>query len=380
VRILVLTDRLSLRGGADLHLRQVVTAAAAAGARVTWAFGRADGTCVPPAGVAARTLRGLAAALPSTSRLAGLGALLADADVVHVQNVMNPTAISAAVATGRAVVTVQDHRVFCPASGKTLPDGAPCREPMHDAVCRGCLQERAYRERTLAVTAARRSALRGARLLVLSGYMRDELAAVGLGGAEVLPPWVELARPRGGSGEVLLLAGRMVAHKAPLDAWQAWRAAGAPLPLEVAGEGPLTVRLDGARRLGWLGSDALREVFGRARAVLMPARWQEPFGMVGLEALAAGVPVIAADVGGTREWSDVGCLRVPAGDIAAMAEAVARLAREPETARRMGREGREAVARRFARETLERRQLGVYEEIAGAASKGRVGPVIMGGP
>ena len=47
---------------------------------------------------------------------------MAAADVVHVQNVMNPTALTRLVSSGRAVVTVQDHRVFCPGPGRTPPD------------------------------------------------------------------------------------------------------------------------------------------------------------------------------------------------------------------------------------------------------------------
>ncbi len=370
VRILYLTDRLSLRGGADLHLRQVVAASVAAGARVTMGFGRAEQGCPLPAGVEAVRLRGLAARVASTSRLSGLRELLAAADVIHLQNVLNPVVLSTAAATGRAVVTVQDHRMFCPAAGKTLPDGSRCRQVMGEEVCRACLVDPRYRMRTLALTWARCHALHGARLIVLSAYMRDELAAVGCAGAEVVPPWVEDGQARPGTGSVFLLAGRLVRHKAPLDAWRAWRAAGAPLPLEVAGEGPLAVRLAGARRLGWLGSRGMQEVLDRTRALLLPARWQEPFGMVGLEVLARGVPVVVADVGGTREWSRAGCVRAAAGDVAAMAQAVDRLARRPDDARRLGEEGRAAVVHSFARDRLEPTLNRIYEQVASPAGGG----------
>ncbi len=371
MRLLYLTDRLSLRGGADLHFRQVVDAAVRAGVRVTVGFGRTDGGCSPPDGVVAARLRGLSARVSTTSRLDGLAALLADADVVHVQNVMNPVVLAASVATRRAVVTVQDHRVFCPAAGKTLPDGARCREAMGEFACRTCLDDDDYRTRTLSLTRARCHALKGARLIVLSAYMRDELAAVGLAGADVLPPWVEAGETGTALGDVFLLAGRLVAHKAPLDAWRAWRAAGMPLPLEVAGAGPCASELLGTRALGWIGQDGLRAVLARTRALLLPARWQEPFGMIGPEALAMGVPVVVADVGGTREWSHAGCVRVPAGEVAAMSQAIDRLAREPEVARRMGEEGRAMVLQRFARDRLEPRLHRIYEEVAsGARSAG----------
>ncbi len=366
MRILFLADRLSLRGGADHHLRQVIAAAAAAGHRVTLACGRAEPGVGPPAGVSLVRLRGLAARAASAARLTGLDALLAGHDVVHAQNVMNPVALAAATAAGRAVVTVQDHRVLCPGPGKTLPDGSRCRVAMDEAACAACLPGVAYREEMLALTRARLEALRGARLVVLSDYMARELAAADLPGARVLPPWVTPGPPRARPGDGLLLAGRMVAHKGVIVAWRAWRRAATPLPLRVAGSGPLAAAMDGAARLGWLDRAALRRELRRARALLFPSRWQEPFGILGVEALAEGTPVIVADTGGTRSWSAAGCLRVPAGDAGAMAEAVSRLAADPSLALRLGREGQAAVAVVFSRRLIEPRLLALYEAAARA--------------
>ena len=298
-------------------------------------------------------VRGLAAALASTARLVRLDELLATAEVVHVQNVMNPVALARAVATGRALVTVQDHRMFCPGPGRTLPEGARCRLPMSDAMCHDCLPDNSYRRRSLELTAARREALRGARLVVLSQYMADELAGAGLPGAVVLPPWVEPGPERIDAGHGFVLGGRLVAHKAPLDAWRAWRQAESTQPLVVAGAGPLEALLEGADRLGWLTGTLLRATLRRARALLFAARWQEPFGILGLEALAEGTPVVVADVGGTTDWSEAGCLRVPGGDIGAMTDAIRRLDADPDLALRLGREGRAAVAERFSQSRLE---------------------------
>jgi glycosyltransferase involved in cell wall biosynthesis len=262
------------------------------------------------------------------------------------------------------VVTVQDHRIFCPGIGKTLPDGSPCGVQMGDAACTWCLPDAEYRARMLELTRRRRDALRGARLLVLSQYMAEELAAAGLAGAEVLPPWVEVSEQPPEAGGHFLLGGRLVAHKGVLEAHRAWRAAATGLPLRVAGSGPLEDRLHGCERLGWLPVRELRRQLCSARALLFPARWQEPFGMLGVEALAEATPVVVAAAGGTGEWSGRGCLRVAAGDVPALAEAVHRLARQPERATALGLEGRAAVAARFARQVIVDRLLAVYRELS----------------
>ncbi len=365
MRVLYLTDRLSARGGADWHLAQVTAAVAAAGAAVTVAYGRREEGCRLPAGVTGVVVRGLGSPMADGSRLGRLARLLAACDVVHVQNVMNPVALAAAVATGRAMVTVQDHRVFCPGLGKTLPGGRRCEHVMSLGACAECLPDVGYRERTLAVTRARLEALRGACVVVLSRYMAVELEAAGLSGAEVIPPWVEPGRERVAAGDAFLLGGRLVPHKGVLDGRQAWAAAGRPLPLRVAGAGPVEPELEGTVRLGWLGQEALRGELRRTRALLFPALWQEPFGLLGVQALAQGTPVVVANAGGTCDWSDAGCIHVAAGDVRAMAAAVGRLAADPSLALRLGREGRAMVARRFARSDIERRLFRLYEVTGG---------------
>jgi len=88
----------------------------------------------------------------------------------------------------------------------------------------------------------------------------------------------------------------------------------------------------GAEVLGWVDHERLSSLYKRARAVIMPARRQEPLGIAGLEALTMGVPVVAWDSGGMREWHPGEGL-VPWGDVAALAvalhDAVGRRAEAP---------------------------------------------------
>jgi len=105
----------------------------------------------------------------------------------------------------------------------------------------------------------------------------------------------------------VLFVGRLVEAKGVRDAVEAWRRSGVDLPLVVAGTGPLRAQLaswagerDGPaiEVLGWVDRDLLSRLYRRARALLMPSRWQEPFGIAGLEALSFGVPVVAWEAGG----------------------------------------------------------------------------------
>lgn len=73
---------------------------------------------------------------------------------------------------------------------------------------------------------------------------------------------------------------------------------------------------------------ALPAVYAAADVCVFPSEWQEPFGLVPLEAMACGTPVVATGVGGSGEFlvDGLNCLRFEPGDPAALAAAVGRLA------------------------------------------------------
>lgn len=364
MRLLYLTDRLSNRGGADHHLNQVVSAAVEAGHDVTVGFGRDEGGMRIRKDVDLRRVSGLSTRVVSNSRLSGLVPLLAGADVVHAQNIMNPTALAMAVDRDRTVVTVQDHRMFCPGPGMTLPDGSACTAGMADEVCSRCLPDSTYRRRILELSRRRLAALEGAVVVVLSHYMADELERNGVTGVRVVPPWVEIGPRRSEPGLSFALGGRLVEHKGVVDGWLAWCEAGRPLPLVVAGSGPLAIELEGAERRGWLDAEDLSAVLRDSRALIFPSRWQEPFGILGLEALALGTPVVLAQSGGTSDWSGSGCLCVPAGDMPAMTAAIKRLARDPEFALDLGLAGQNAVGEVFVRDRIAPVLDEIYQRLA----------------
>ena len=91
--------------------------------------------------------------------------------------------------------------------------------------------------------------------------------------------------------------------------------------------------------------DAFRDI----RTAVLPWRWQEPFGLVGPEALAHGIPLVGFDVGAIREYliDDETGMLVPPGDTAALASAIDRILADPAKAAAMGVRGRELVSARF---------------------------------
>lgn len=158
-----------------------------------------------------------------------------------------------------------------------------------------------------------------AAVVVASEHMKREFLRNGMAGeqvhvtplfarrtpdADAIPP---LAASVAFCGRMTSLKGGDVLIEA---AATASRELGRPVSLVMIGDGPcradwqqLAARRDVASRFaGWLTGDALwREIRG-ATLLAVPSTWPEPFGLVGLEAGALGVPAIAFDVGGVREW------------------------------------------------------------------------------
>jgi glycosyltransferase involved in cell wall biosynthesis len=83
--------------------------------------------------------------------------------------------------------------------------------------------------------------------------------------------------------------------------------------------------------MGACGRDELAARYWAADLVLFPSEWEEPFGLVPLEAMACGTPVAGTGVGGSGAFllDGVNCVRFTAGDPAGLAGAVQRVADDP---------------------------------------------------
>jgi glycosyltransferase involved in cell wall biosynthesis len=167
--------------------------------------------------------------------------------------------------------------------------------------------------------------------------------------------------------DYLLWLGRFVPEKGPQRAIEVARKAHRPLVLagtvqprfERFFATEIEPHIDGqmVSFVGEVGGARKQEVFAQAYAFLMPIRWPEPFGMVMVEALAAGTPVLAFAQGAAPEIIEHGKTGFLVNDEDEMAAVVDKAgALDPQRCR-------DSVARRFAPDRVAAGYEGVYREV-----------------
>ncbi len=211
----------------------------------------------------------------------------------------------------------------------------------------------------------------------------ERFAASRLGGRfEIVPNGVPVERFEGArAGELpgtrrILFVGRLDERKGFPTAVRAFGYLAADLSdlwLIAVGDGPdrEAVRLlppDVRRRVHLVGRVDNRELppfYAAAHALLAPSVGGESFGVVLVEAMAAGVPVVASDIAGYDEVvrDGVDGLLVPPGDPAAAARALGRVLTDPELAGRLADAGR-ARSRAFSWEAVTDRLESIYRDVA----------------
>jgi glycosyltransferase involved in cell wall biosynthesis len=171
-------------------------------------------------------------------------------------------------------------------------------------------------------------------------------------------------RSHAAAGRYALYAGRLAPEKGVSDAIAACRAAGAPLV--IAGDGPQAAELRAlavgadVRFVGRVDAAALAQLRAGAAVALVPSRYAEILPLAALEAMAAGVPLAAADSGGLSEAIPREGL-YPAGDAAALAERLRELWRNAEA----GGRGLAVVRERYSPEAVASQLRDLYGTGAG---------------
>jgi len=265
------------------------------------------------------------------------------ARVVHAHNV-NPTlgwrALAAAREAGaRVVLHLHNYRLVC-AVGTCFTGGADCTRchgrntlPGVALNCRGGSPAEAAAYAASLSLWQGRIAAQVDRFLVPSAFALRRLRQLGAPVDERASVLASVQREfadgsRAAAGRHVLYAGRLSHEKGVADAVAACRQAG--LPLVVAGEGPAEAELrqlaagGDVRFTGRVGPEQLAELRREAAVAVVPSRYAEILPLAALEAMAAGLPVVAARSGGLAELVPPEGL-FPPGDVDALAARTRRL-------------------------------------------------------
>jgi glycosyltransferase involved in cell wall biosynthesis len=229
-------------------------------------------------------------------------------------------------------------------------------------------------------------------VVAISSYTAREIARFAQVPVRVIPytlgfPEAPAARRSAGDGSFrILFVGRLVKRKGVTHLIEAVRCLPADLHvrLTVIGDGPERVALSEQVRgsgldgrvdfRGRVPESALRDAYAAADVLVLPsivdARGDtEGLGVVLLEAMSYGVPVVGSDSGGITDIIEDGesGLLVPPADAGQLARALERLARDPELAARLGAAGERRVRSAFGWPEI----MSKWEECYGAPAEGR---------
>ncbi|MCH8999348.1 MAG: glycosyltransferase family 4 protein [Proteobacteria bacterium] len=126
---------------------------------------------------------------------------------------------------------------------------------------------------------------------------------------------------------------------------------------------------DASGDIAWWGERSdIAEIWAQGQIAVLPSH-REGLPKSLLEAAACGRPMVAADVSGCREIVKDGVtgLLVPPGDAGGLADALERLARDPDLRRRLGAAARDLVEREFSEEAVVAQTLALYRSLVPGA-------------
>ena len=231
-------------------------------------------------------------------------------------------AILRALSPVPTVVTMMDYKAICPTGTRLLPDGSLCAV-RSGITCNhnGCVGL-AHWLRDRPRYSLLNSGLLGARRVICaSTWMEKELHEAGIDATTIplgVPERNELAGAPA-NDPTFAYVGRLSREKGVAVLLAAFARLLPDFPqarLRILGDGPLRLQLDAlAASLGihsavefrgWFPRERLRENLDDVWCVACPSLWAEPFGLAAVESILLGIPVIASDTGGFRETIEEG--------------------------------------------------------------------------
>lgn len=306
----------------------------------------------------------------SPADLAGLSP--DDMDVAFVHKTDNLELLRAVRLKYRTIVFVHDHDYYCLRRHKYFPVcRVNCHLPANKFYCSLCggLISRQQGRIMIGNTGGRFALMEEIKRcdmhVVMSEFMRRNLEMNDFDGQRIRKlypsrqvaasiPVVPVDIPR------ILYVGQLVRGKGVDLLLRALSLLDIPFRADIVGANndeemlrQISSKLGLAAKVNFAGWQSSPDSFiERANIFAFPSRWQEPFGLTGIEAFAYGVPVVGFNVGGVSEWLHDGenGLLVKERDIAGFAAALKLLAENPEKAKKFGANGYQMVAKDYSQE------------------------------
>ena len=287
-----------------------------------------------------------------------------DFDLVMILKINRPEIVSKLRLAFNTAVCVSDHDYYCLRKHKYFPIGRiNCSLPSNLLYCSICSMCRGNMFRYSALL----NEIRKCRnFIVLSEFMRNNLIVNGFEEKNIhkiypvckmpehKPPAKTFSKP-----PKIIFVGQLIKGKGVDLFLHALAKLTKKFKAVIVGEGKdleslksLAARLGIAKRVRFTGWQAnVDKHWAKADIAVFPSRWQEPFGLTGIEAFSHRLPVVGFDVGGVSEWLHNGenGLLVPSKDITALYVELEYLLSEPELEEKMGGAGYDFVAKNFSR-------------------------------
>ncbi|MFI4911101.1 MAG: glycosyltransferase family 4 protein [Sedimentisphaeraceae bacterium JB056] len=292
-----------------------------------------------------------------------------------IHKISNPKLLRELNENFKTIAFVHDHDYYCLRRHKYFPiNRKNCRysyNPVLCSVCSGLIMKDSSSPVKVKPVDFRsyidifRELKKCDAYIVMSDFMRDNLVNNGFDSRKITKIYPvkqpHIISEGSGEGEILYV-GQLIRGKGVDLLIEAMRFVRSKCLLRIVGTGNDTdyikslidkYQLGGKVKLvGWC--DDVGDCYRDCDLVVVPSRWQEPFGMIGAEAFSYGRPVVGFNVGGIKEWlkDGVNGLITEAGNTRQLAENIDTLLGNPDLRKIMGRNGYEMVKNEYSEEVF----------------------------
>jgi glycosyltransferase involved in cell wall biosynthesis len=354
MRILYVSGKAGFFGGVERYIYDTAEVLAEAGWKISMMFG--EKAFVPD-----KFLK----IFDKKFEYSGIDALIADEDFdfVVIFKVDDPGLVAKLRLAFNTCVCVSDHDYYCLRRHKYFPIGRiNCSLPSNLLYCYICTLGRGKPFRYASLLNEIRKC---DGFIVLSDFMRDNLVMNNFDPDNVYKVYPvcklpgKLKRRCGyASPPRIMYAGQLIRGKGVDLLLRAAAGIKHSFKLLIVGDGndrqyleKMTEKLginDKVEFTGWRND--MTKFWNRADIAVFPSRWQEPFGLTGIEAMAHKVPVVGFAVGGVGEWlhNEENGLDVPPENVNTLREELEYLLDNPEKAMEMGEAGYRFVSKNFS--------------------------------